>query len=75
MTTVLIVISAIAGVIGIFTLSQATAGVGGIAVACLFGIYARIYQAYEYNKANKSIDNSNHFQDDKREIVHEEDLT
>lgn len=43
--TALIVLSIILALIGIFSLSQATVGVGLIALACLFGIYARIAQA------------------------------
>lgn len=35
---------------GLLNLSNATAGVGGIAVACLFAIFARIAQAAAYHR-------------------------
>lgn len=41
-------LSIISLVFGIFSLSQATLGVGLIGVACLFGIFARLYQAKSY---------------------------
>lgn len=41
----LIICAICAGFVGIFLLSQATMGVGIIALGCLFGILARIVQA------------------------------
>ncbi len=50
LTIVLIVISSVAGLIGLLFLSEATAGVGMIAFGCLFGVFARLYQAHEQHK-------------------------
>lgn len=43
--TILTVVSVLAGVGGLISLSEATLGVGLIAFACLLGIWARIAQA------------------------------
>lgn len=42
---VLIILSLIAALAGFVSLTQATAGVGGIAIAILLAVYARIAQA------------------------------
>lgn len=42
---VLIILAVLAWGAGVMTLSNATLGVGAIATACLFGIFARIAQA------------------------------
>lgn len=47
---VLILFSLLFVVIGVFTMSEATAGVGLIAMACFFGILARMVQANIYNR-------------------------
>jgi len=42
MDFILIILSLIAAAVGVFTLSEATFGVGILAVACLLAIYARL---------------------------------
>ncbi|MBA4383460.1 MAG: hypothetical protein C0410_01870 [Anaerolinea sp.] len=46
----LTIVSLIFGVIGFLNLSEATTGVGLIAIGCLFGIVARIAQASKHQK-------------------------
>ena len=46
MTILLIVVALLIGVVGALSLSPATAGVGGIAFACLIMILARIAQSH-----------------------------
>ena len=46
---VLIVLSVVVALIGVFSLSEATVGVGLVALACLLGIFARIAQASNYH--------------------------
>ena len=45
MFALLLALAIIAGIVGFFLLSQATMGVGVVALACLAGILARIAQA------------------------------
>ena len=45
----LILLGLLALVLGFFQLSEATLGVGGIAVACFFGILARLAQAARHH--------------------------
>jgi O-antigen ligase len=42
-----LVLSAVLSIIGVFTLSEATKGVGFLALAVLFAIFARIQQSHE----------------------------
>ena len=51
MSALLTVLAVIAGAIGVFSLSQATTGVGVIALGCLFGILARLAQAESHQRA------------------------
>ena len=48
-----LVLSAVLSVIGVFTLSEATKGVGFLALAVLFAIVARIQQAHDHFEAGK----------------------
>lgn len=41
----MVILSALAAIVGAASLSNATAGVGGLAFACLLAIFARIAQA------------------------------
>lgn len=50
MVTVLLVLSVIAAVFGLLSLSEATMGVGVLALACLLGIFARIAQAHQHHQ-------------------------
>ena len=50
MSTVLIVVSILAGLVGLLALSNATMGVGIMAGACLLAILARIAQAHEHHR-------------------------
>ena len=50
MAGILVFLAIIAGIIGFFLLSQATMGVGVIALGCLFGIMARLAQAGSHAK-------------------------
>ena len=51
MTALLVVISVILSIVGVFSLSQATMGVGVICLGVAFGIWARISQAAEHRKS------------------------
>jgi hypothetical protein len=51
MAAVLAVISALLGLVGFAMLSQATSGVGAVALGCLVGILARMAQAADHQKA------------------------
>lgn len=51
MSTALVVIAILAVTIGVLSLSQATMGVGIIAIGCFIGILARLAQASEHNRA------------------------
>ena len=55
MDFILIILSLIAAAVGVFTLSEATFGVGILAVACLLAIYARLAQASIHNKEIKKL--------------------
>lgn len=55
MHIVLSIFATLAGLLGVFYLSQATVGVGVIALGCLLGILARIIQAAEHHKSTASI--------------------
>ena len=46
----LVVLALLAGIVGFMFLSQATTGVGIIALACLVAILARVVQAAEQHK-------------------------
>lgn len=46
---VLVCIGMLSALMGMASLSQATEGVGGIALACFFGILARIAQAAHHD--------------------------
>jgi hypothetical protein len=48
---ILMVISCVVAAIGLVSLSQATAGVGGISIAVLLAVFARIAQASAHHKA------------------------
>ena len=48
-----LVLSSVLSVIGVFTLSEATKGVGFLALAVLFAIVARIQQAHEQYEATR----------------------
>jgi hypothetical protein len=50
MSVVLVVVSVIAALIGVVSLSNATMGVGFVAGACLLAILARIAQAGEHHR-------------------------
>lgn len=50
MSTTLVVIAILAVAIGVLSLSQATMGVGVIAIGCFIGIFARLAQASEHNR-------------------------
>ena len=55
MTVLMIILSLLSAVIGVFSLSEATMGVGVICLACLIAIYARIAQAAAHDdKLTKS---------------------
>ena len=58
MSTALVVIAILAVAIGVLSLSQATMGVGVIAIGCFIGILARIAQASEHNRAAILLGNS-----------------
>lgn len=45
MTAILVLVAALAGVVGLLFSSQATSGVAIVAFACLLAIFARIAQA------------------------------
>jgi hypothetical protein len=47
----LIVLASLAVVIGLFLLTNATAGVGAICIGCFFAVLARIAQASRHRKA------------------------
>jgi hypothetical protein len=51
MVTALVTLSLLLGFVGFAMLSQATSGVGAVALGCLVAILARIAQASEYQKA------------------------
>ncbi|CAD7374577.1 hypothetical protein [Xanthomonas arboricola] len=51
MSTALVVIAILAVAIGVLSLSQATMGVGVIAIGCFIGILASLAQASEHNRA------------------------
>lgn len=51
MSAVLMILAILAGVVGVFSLSQATMGVGIIALGCLLGILARLAQAEAHQRA------------------------
>ncbi|MGS0516354.1 hypothetical protein ACQR5T_20955 [Xanthomonas oryzae pv. oryzicola] len=51
MSVALVVIAILAVAIGVLSLSQATMGVGVIAIGCFIAILARLAQASEHNKA------------------------
>jgi hypothetical protein len=55
MVILLVILAILALVIGFFTLSQATMGVGILAAACLFGILARIAQAAQHQTELKTL--------------------
>lgn len=55
MVILLVILAMIALVVGFFTLSQATMGVGILAAACLFGIFARIAQAADHQAQIKAL--------------------
>lgn len=55
MKDLLIVLSILALVGGLASLSQATLGVGLVAVACLFAIHARIAQAEAHQRETRSL--------------------
>lgn len=55
MVILLVILALIALVIGFFTLSQATMGVGILATACLFGIFARVAQAANHQSEIKKL--------------------
>jgi hypothetical protein len=48
MWILLVIVAGIATAIGFLSLSQATMGVGILAVACILGVFARIAQANKY---------------------------
>ena len=50
MAIILVILALISGVIGFFSISQATTGVGFLAAACLLAILARISQADKHHK-------------------------
>lgn len=58
MSTALVVIALLTVAIGVLSLSQATMGVGVIAIGCFIGILARLAQASEHNRAAILRDNS-----------------
>ncbi|WP_208588000.1 hypothetical protein [Xanthomonas fragariae] len=51
MVTALVIISILAVAIGVLSLSQATMGVGVIAIGCFIAILARLAQASEHHKS------------------------
>ena len=51
MSAVLMILAILAGVFGVFSLSQATMGVGIIALGCLLGILARLAKAEVHQRA------------------------
>ena len=55
MFIILIILSIIALVIGVFNLTNATLGAGVIAIACFFAILARIEQANSHHKELKQL--------------------
>lgn len=55
MTTLLVVLSLGLGFLGFAMLSEATSGVGAIALGCLIAILARIQQASEHHAAAKKL--------------------
>ena len=54
MTAALVIFSILAAAVGLLSLSQATMGVGFMAGACLLAILARIAQASDHQKQNRS---------------------
>ena len=55
MVILLVILAILALVVGFFTLSQATLGVGLLAAACLFGILGRIAQAAQHQTELKTL--------------------
>ncbi len=55
MTALLIILALLGAAVGIFTLTQATTGVGFLAVACFLGILARIAQASAHQTEIKKL--------------------
>jgi len=51
---VLVIIGTVCLILGALYLTKITAGVGGIAAACFFGIVARIVQAHFHNKERRA---------------------
>jgi hypothetical protein len=51
MTSILVGIALLFGFVGFAMLSQATQGVGAVAIGCLFAILARIQQAATHHAA------------------------
>ena len=47
----LLIFGGLAAMLGVYMLSQATAGVGAIAMACFLGIGARVAQAGQQHRA------------------------
>lgn len=52
---VLIVLSVLAGLVGLAYMTQATTGVGIICGACLLAIFARIAQASDHHRELKQL--------------------
>lgn len=55
MAAILTLLAIVAGLVGLFFLSEATMGVGIMGLACLFGILARIAQADKHHKELKNM--------------------
>lgn len=53
MTVLLVIIAILAVVFGVLSLSQATMGVGIIAIGCFIAILARLAQAAEHHQSNR----------------------
>lgn len=56
MTIMLIVVAIVTALAGLTMLSNATLGVGVMALACLFGILARITQAHALHRADRALE-------------------
>jgi len=54
LAALLVFLGVVAGVLGLASLSQATAGVGGIAFGCLLAIFARMAQASAHHQQSRS---------------------
>lgn len=58
MTVLLVIAALVAVAIGVLALTQATLGIGLIAIGCFLGILARIAQASEHRAATRREANS-----------------